>query len=219
MEFITADQNLCFTIAIAVMLGIALLEGITTILGFGLSTLIEQFVPDIDFDMDIDLDHVGGLSRFYAWFNVGRVPVFILFIILITSFGLIGLSIQFILYKSFMLMPGWVVSIPSIILAFLFVKLMGKFLGNLIPKDETSAVSENSFIGKLAVITLGRAKKNYPAQAKLKDEHGKTHYIMVEPDNDDEIFETGTKVIIIDRKGMTYTASKNTDPYLDEYEF
>ena len=41
MDFLLAAENTPFTIAIAVMLGIALMEGVATLLGFGVSSYLE----------------------------------------------------------------------------------------------------------------------------------------------------------------------------------
>ncbi|MCF6235480.1 MAG: YqiJ family protein [Gammaproteobacteria bacterium] len=75
--------------------------------------------------------------------------------------------------------------------------------------DETDAVSEETFIGRVAKITLGKAEISSPAQAKLKDEHGQIHYIMVEPDMQNEIFETGRLVILVSRVGAIFKAIPN----------
>ncbi|MEZ5581571.1 MAG: DUF1449 family protein [Candidatus Competibacteraceae bacterium] len=46
----------------------------------------------------------------------------------------------------------------------------------------------NQFIGRVAVITLGTAGYDSPAQAKLRDQHGQTHYIMTAPDQPKNAF-------------------------------
>jgi hypothetical protein len=82
------------------------------------------------------------------------------------------------------------------------------------PKDETDAVSEQSFIGRVAVITLGNASHGSPAEAKLKDQHGQMHYVMVEPDLPNEAFSQGTAVILVRQKGAHFTAINNTSNVL-----
>lgn len=80
--------------------------------------------------------------------------------------------------------------------------------------DETDAVSEKTFIGRVAKITLGKAEINSPAQAKLKDEHGQNHYIMVEPDIQGDVFETGRLIILVSRVGTIFKAISNDKPAL-----
>ena len=50
-EFITADANMPFAIALTVMLGIALLEGVAMLLGAGLSGFIDSMMPEFDVDV------------------------------------------------------------------------------------------------------------------------------------------------------------------------
>ena len=89
-------------------------------------------------------------------------------------------------------------------------------MARIIPKDETEAVSEKSFVGCVATITIGTASKGKPAQAKLRDRLGNTHYVMVEPDIDGQFFETGSEVLIVMQTGSVFTAIANSNPSLSK---
>ena len=52
----------------------------------------------------------------------------------------------------------------------------------------------------------GEAKQNYPAQAKVIDQFGQTHYILVEPELD-EIFQQGQSVILTQRTKLGFQAT------------
>jgi hypothetical protein len=82
------------------------------------------------------------------------------------------------------------------------------------PGDETEAVSEESFIGRIAVVTLGEARAGKPAQGKLSDQHGQTHYVMLEPAASGEVFETGASVLLIGQEGAVFQGIRNMDPNL-----
>jgi len=226
MNFILAWENLPFTIALGLMIAIGLLEGITTILGFGASSFIESLMPNTDIDLDIDVDvdidadipggvsgdigSSGALSNLLGWFNIGRVPVLILFILFLFGFGMIGLIIQSVANNSAgRLLPGVIPSGAAFAAAMIFVKFSGMALAKLIPKDETEAVSEDSFIGRVAVITMGTAKSGKPAQARLRDQHGQVHYIMVEPDSEAYCFEAGSEVLPVRQSGAVFYAIPN----------
>ncbi|MEL6964311.1 MAG: OB-fold-containig protein, partial [Pseudomonadota bacterium] len=66
-----------------------------------------------------------------------------------------------------------------------------------------------SFVGRVATITLGSARLGQPAQAKLQDQHGQTHYVMVEPDRQDITFEQGSRVLLVARARGVFRAIKN----------
>lgn len=222
LEFLTADGNQPFTVALAVMLIIAVFEGVTTLMGAGISELLDALLPDIDIDVDVDLDadssgSSDSLSRVLGWLRIGQVPVLILLIILLTSFGLIGLGIQSFLHGSVgLLLPGWVASIPALFMSLPVVRVLGGGLAKIMPKDETDAVSEASFIGRIAVITLGSARSGSPAEARLKDEHGQMHYVMVEPDNDNEEFGQGSSVLLVKQESAVFKAIRNTNEALTD---
>ena len=60
-------------------------------------------------------------------------------------------------------------------------------------------------IGRTALIILGQAKINFPAQAKVKDQFGQMHYVMVEPEQD-ETFQQGQSVILTQRTKIGFQA-------------
>lgn len=218
LEFITAPENFPFSVALAVMFGIALLEGITTLLGAGLSSLIENLFPGFDLDADVsspEYQSPSPLSKLLSWLRIGEVPVLMLFIVFLTAFGLSGLVIQSgVEGVTGALAPGGLVSIPALICAFPIVRISGGILAKIMPQDETDAVSEDSFIGRVAVVILGRAEIGSPAQAKLRDEHGQTHYVMVEPDNKGVVINAGSSVVLVSRAGAVFKAILNVNAAL-----
>ncbi len=206
-----ASANFPFTISLMVMLIIALLEGVTTLLGSGIFSFLDSLLPDIDMDIDMDapnLDQAGHFTKFLAWIKIGEVPAIVLLVLLLTSFGLFGLAIQLLVQATAgFLLPALLVSFPAFFLALIVVRTCGTILSKVIPKDETDAVSEETFVGRLAVITIGRASVGNPAQAKLQDAFGQTHYIMVEPDCRESTFQQGQTVLILQRNGSIFQAT------------
>jgi hypothetical protein len=82
------------------------------------------------------------------------------------------------------------------------------------PKDETTAVSDASLVGRVGTIVIGVARAGNPAQARIHDEHGTAHYVMVEPDGP-ETFATGTSVLLVRHvSGRRFHAIHNPKPEL-----
>jgi hypothetical protein len=52
------------------------------------------------------------------------------------------------------------------------------------------------------------------AQAKVRDMHGRAHYVMVEPDLPHESFEEGAAVLLVKKNGAKYHGIKNPHPEL-----
>lgn len=217
-DFITAGPNLPFSIALAIMLLMALLEGVGTLFGLGFSSLLENLLPDLDLDVDVNLpegESPLALSRLLGWLRLGQVPALIILIVFLTTFGLMGLFLQSFADRTFgALAPGWLASIAAFAVSLPMVRLFGGTLGKILPKDETSAVSDKTFIGRLATITLGSARQGSPAEARLEDQFGQTHYLMVEPDLDGEEFLQGEQVILVKKNASIFSAIRNTSEAL-----
>ena len=226
-DFIAASQNLPFTVALGVMLGLALLEVLLLLLGgslFGFFDGAAADGPEIDLDaevdgLEIDVDGASGhtLDRILGWFAIGRVPLMVVVVAFLTSFGLIGLILQSIWSGiSGFLLPTSLAVIPALVGGASITRWTALGLARLIPSTETSVVSTESFVGRIATITLGNARMGQPAQAKLHDQHGQTHYVMVEPDRKDAVFEQGSRVLLVAREGGVFRAIFNkSDALID----
>ena len=219
IAFLLADQNLPFAVSLTLMLLIALLEGVTTLFGMGLSSLIDSLMPEMDVDLDVDVDAdidaadlppASSLTKLLAWLRIGQVPALVLLVVFLTAFGLLGLGIQSVATR---ITGGFLPVLPAMLGAFVLAMPMVRFFGGLLarimPKDETEAVSEKSFIGLVAVITTGTAKFGSPAQGRLCDRYGQSHYVMIEPDDAEDAFPQGAEVLLVSQQGATFKAIRN----------
>jgi hypothetical protein len=234
IELLGTPQALPFVIALTVMIIISLMEGLSMVFGAALSGLVDGILPDfdlpdldgpdldldadIDFDADVSvgsLEAVGPLTYLMSWLSFGKAPALILLLVFLAVFGLAGLTIQNAVQASTGLIPpGWLASIPALLLAVPSMRYGGKAFGAIMPKEETEAVSTRRFVGKVATVIRGRAERGMPAEAKLKDMHGKTHWILVEPDEDGETFATGEEVLVVSQAGSVFRVIRNTHEVL-----
>src|SRR5262245_47244724 len=108
MSFLAQPGNLPFAVALYVMFGIAALEGLSLLLGGGLSHWLDSwFHPgDLHFDHDVHADSASTLdldtghdlvSHALGWLHVGAVPVLVVLVLFLTSFALCGLILQSLL--------------------------------------------------------------------------------------------------------------------------
>jgi len=216
-EFIADGHNSLFATALLLMLLIALLEGVTAFLGAGISSVIDSLLPDLEIDAELPEASSSALSRFLGWLHVGRVPVLVILIVFLTAFGLIGFGVQSLLLGiTGTLWPGWMIAVPAVIAALPVVRLFSAVIRRIIPRDESSAISEAEYIGRIATITLGRARKGYPAEARLTDQYGQSHYLMVEPETEGEEFSQGEEVLLLQRRANLFLAIKNTHSVLTD---
>jgi len=208
--FISADQNSVFTIALAVMLMIAVLEGITTLIGVGLSELLESILPGFEMEMPTTEAPQSTLSKLLGWINFGKVPVLIIFVCFLTAFGVAGYVLQYLAYGTVAALIPQLLAVPAaLMIAMPFVRIFTNILQKIMPKDESSALSEKSFVGMLATVTLGKAKKGSPAEARVTDRHGQTHYFMIQPESEDDEFVQGEQVLLLRPSSNGFYAIRN----------
>lgn len=220
LQLLLASENLLFSIALLLMLLIGVLEVVALIFGSSMTSSLDSLLPEADLTPHTEvgqLDADSALSRFFGWLRIGEVPLLMLLVVFLLSFGLLGLILQSLLQSTLGLMaPAWL-AVPVVFVTSLpAVRLGGGMLQSLMPRDETTAVSSDSLLGRVAVITLGTAKHQYAAEARVKDQHGYQHYVQVEPDDALEMFEQGTEVLLLTRQGAIYKAIKNDNPHLSE---
>ena len=217
-DLLLASDNKIFSIALALMLMIAVLELIALIIGHSMADALDSLLPSTEVHTEIaHPEQDAALSRFLSWLRVGQVPVLMLLVVWLLSFGFVGLTLQAV----FQGMAGgylpWWLSVPvAWCLSLPAVRFCGGILQKVMPKDETSAVSADSLIGRLAVVTLGEARQGFPAEAKVKDQFGYSHYIRLEPDHAELMFTQGNEVLLLSRQGTVYQGVINPNKHLSD---
>lgn len=211
IEFLLADFNTGFAIALGMVIALAFLEGLGMLIGLSLMSLLDQISP-IEFDLEVDAEFShGGLTPILGWLCLNRLPLLIWLVLFLTCFSISGYSVNFFLLNATnFLLPTFVVYSLALIAAILLTRYLGIPLGRLLPKNESSAVSNDSFTGLIAKITIGTAKKDSPAEATLLDSFNQKHYVLVSPDDDTETFNQGDEVVLVEKQKNIWLAVKFT---------
>lgn len=220
LSHVLDPPNLLFTGALLLMLMIAAIEMAGMMFGASLSSLIDNAIPDFDIDADFDADigtdidgpdggadgaGDGILGAVLGWLYIGKVPILILFVIFLFCFGVIGLMVQSLSQSVFgVFLPSPIAILPAFALTLPALRVSAGLFVRYFPKEETYAVTRDSFIGRVASVTLGTASEGRPAEAKVKGPYGRTHYIRVLPDNAGEAFSQGSEVLLVRREGVTF---------------
>ncbi|MBN6066815.1 YqiJ family protein [Aggregatibacter actinomycetemcomitans] len=212
-ELVIAPQNEIFGIAIMLMLLLGVLEVISFMLG-GINDWVDSFLPDsltetVHAEIGLDTADAGIFIRFLSWLYVGKLPLLILLVIFLAVFGLLGYSLQyalshllgFYLHGCLAAVIVWFISLP-------LVRITAAGVYKIFPKDETTAVTQDNLIGCIGTIVLGTAKPGSPAEAKVKDRYGQQHYVMVEPDDDKDLTQ-GETILLISLRNNLFKAIKN----------
>jgi hypothetical protein len=205
MTLLLAEATRPFAIAIGVVLALALLELVFLFAGHALSGLIDNVLPDhIDTSAGTESSVLGDALSF---FGIGKVPVLVVLIVLLTLFGLAGFVLQAIVHiATGSYLPALLAAAPAALAGGYATRKVAFAIGRMMPNLETSAVSRDSFIGRTAIVTLGDISADSPGQAKLRDQHAQVHYLLIEPDQRGVTLTTGQTVLIVGQRRHIFLA-------------
>jgi hypothetical protein len=207
VSLFTVPETLPFGIGFALIVGIALVEGFGMLVSLSPSNFLDHVLPDIHGD--------AGLDRVLGWLHIGRVPALVLLLLFLAGYTLFGYGLQSVVHGLFgSYLPAWLAALVAVPSGMATVRGLGALIAHIIPRDETSIVSELTLVGRVGVIVGGVARRGLAAQARVRDSHGRSHYLMVEPDLDDEVFDEGTQVLIVRKAGAFYRCIANPHPSL-----
>lgn len=205
--YLLAPENVTFALAA----GLLALMGVVQVLSF-----LFGFEPMSG--VDDWLDGLGGDAAptfgeaFLSLIGVGKVPVIFSLLLFLFSYACVGYGVQWVVGSlGSSLWPAWLASPVAFVISLPVLRGGNEVLAKLFPRDESYAVSEESFIGKLAVITIGTVTCERSAEAKLEDEHGRTQYVQVVADGEGESFGAGEEVVIVGKRGSAFTVVRG--PY------
>lgn len=198
IEFLLLDANSAFTIALCIMLGLALLEVIGVVLGLSAMSWIDEISP---FDVSADAS-AGGLS---SWLSLHKVPLYVWLILFCTLFSLIGLSANYISFSFFgHPLPSLVREFAVLIATFFVLPTVAKPVARFMPNVQTAAVSHDSFSGCLAVVSQDNCRVDRPVEACFKDANGTEQYVLVVPSSVEQEFQRNQEVVLVEKNNQGF---------------
>lgn len=208
MDIFLAPESWPFTVAVMLLVAIAIVEGMALLVGISFSGWLDHLLPDGAHGLE------GVSDTWLGWLHIGKVPMLVLLVVLLTAFSMIGYTVNALTHAMLGVYPPALFSAAVAFVAALpVVRVSGAALARIIPRDETSAVLLESLVGRVAVIVNGTARANYPAEARVKNEHGQTHYVRVEPDGQDMQLGPGESVLLVRQiSGSRFLAITNPRP-------
>ncbi|WP_194208742.1 OB-fold-containig protein [Superficieibacter sp. 1612_C1] len=196
-----------YLFAISFILLIGLLEIISLLCGHLLSGALDAHLDHYDALSE------GNIGQVLHYLNIGRLPALVALCLLAGYFGLFGILAQ----------HGWVtfwqtplnnllLAPISLAVSVVATHYTGNAVAPWLPRDETTAITEDDYIGCMAIITGHAGKSGLPCEGKFIDKFGQVHYLLLEPEEGKE-FNKGDKVLIVCRLSATrYLAELNPWP-------
>lgn len=190
-----------FAVAFVVMVGIGLIEAI----GLGLGHL------DLHGDLAAD-GHEGLLD----WLGLGHeLPILVWLTSLLGCFTLAGLAIQQGVTAFTGAPLAWgLASGGALVIGGLANTVAATGLARIMPGFETTVISTDDLLRHRGTILEGTARRGAPARAKVVDEYGQAHFIMVEPHEDGDVMAGGETVLLVRREGQLFFGLPETHSLL-----
>lgn len=205
MIIFAAPETWPFGSALVVMVGLSVVEGFGLLFSSSPSHLLDSLIPH----------SIDGPDGPLGWLHVGKVPILVLLILFLAGFALCGYAVQAIAVAlSGGLLPAWIAVIPAVFTGLSTVRGIGALIARIVPGDETTAISEQTLIGRAGVVVRGIARADLAAEAKVRDAYGRAHYVMVVPDIPDQTFDEGCDVLLVKKVGVSFRCIKNPHPEL-----
>lgn len=135
------------------------------------------------------------LSDAFDWLNLGRVPFAILLMLLLVTFGAIGI----ILSGLVPMLPAWSLAIVAAPGAVLSTKAIGNAIARVIPRDETYAVTADEFVGLEGTVTLGPLDDGLAGSVTVRDRHGEVHTLRARPADRGTTIARGERIVVVTR--------------------
>lgn len=201
MSFLLIDQNLPFAIALAILGMLVVLEILGLALGASPSSMADELMA---FDIEGALP-----SGWLAWLGTDRGPSYLWLIVFLGCFGSAGLIVNALAEVVAGAPLGWALSVPgAFVLGLVLTSAATRGAARVLPAEESNASDVSSLEGLSAVVRQGVARKGYPAQAKLTDGHGQSHFPMVEPIDEGVELSPGEEVVLIRKAKGTWQVIK-----------
>ena len=188
-----------FAVAAAIMAVLGGIELLSMLVGFSIGELVGHDVP-------VDADSHSGIGGLFLWINAGRVPLLILIILALGVFSIEGFLLQGIAHALGAAVPVFIAALAAGAGSIPVIRSTSRGISRIIPRDESYAVSDADFVGKVAMVSVGPLDQGLPGRVRLKDVFGNWHTVPARASLDSEALAVGASVLLVDRDAKSFIA-------------
>jgi Protein of unknown function (DUF1449) len=199
IDILLAPEVRPFAVAAAIMAVLGGIELLTTLVGFSISELLGT-------DVTVEADSHNGLGGLLLWINAGRLPLLILLILAFGVFSIEGFLLQGIAHAVGTAIPVSIAALAAVAGSIPVIRTTSRGIARIIPRDETYAVSDADFVGKVAMVSVGPLDQGLPGRVRLKDVFGNWHTVSARAHRDSPALAVGASVLLVDRDARSFIA-------------
>jgi hypothetical protein len=187
-EFLTHEANAPYFFALSFLTILFAFEVLGLLIGMSLSHSFDSLI-------DVDTDIGGHLSLL----GLGKVPLIIWLTFFFGLFSTLGYAANAISNSTIGFIPIWLSIAPVAIVSFIINGALCKVFAKAFPRFETTAVSTDTFSGRVAKVTIGNATFTKFAMGVVLDEHHTSHNIRVQAMDDGIVLNQTDQVILVEQ--------------------
>jgi hypothetical protein len=193
-----------FAVAAGIMVVLGGIELLATLVGFSLSEIIGK-------DITAETDTESGLGGLFLWINAGRLPLLILIVLALGVFSITGFFLQGLAHGAGLSIPVWIAAIAAAGFSLPLIRITSRAIARIIPRDESYAVDQADFIGRVAEVSVGPLDQGLPGRVRLKDVFGNWHSLVARAGPDSTPLPVGASVLLVDRDAKSFIAISAPD--------
>jgi len=194
IEFITNAANGPYFFALVCLVFFFIIE----IFGYLVGLSVSSFCDNL-FDFDVDLDADLGIANYFGFLGLGKAPFIVWLTFFFGLFSMFGYLANSIAVSLSGFLPLWVSVGPVLIAAVIVNSYLCNVFVRIFPRIETTAVSTDSFFGRVAEVTLGNATNNKFAMGVVHDEYQAAHNIRIKSMKKGIVLEQHSQVILVEQ--------------------
>jgi Protein of unknown function (DUF1449) len=196
MEAIVHPGTAPFWVALLIVIGLGVVELVSMLLGASVSALLDSGFG-VHVGHHVPGEHDSLLGGWTSWLNAGGVPILVLIVILLSAFAVFGFAIQAVASSLVGPLPALIAGPAAAVAALPATRWVGRGVARIIPRDETSVLSQDDFIGLIGTVTIGPLDQGNPGSVRVKDRYDNIHALraMAAPGH---VIATGALVLIVD---------------------
>lgn len=202
MDAIAGTGSYPFAIAALVLVGLVVVELVAMLVGMSVSSLVDHGMPG--HAVEGHAEH-GVLGAWMSWLNAGGVPLLVLIMIWLACFAIAGFAIQGVAQSIAGTLPTIIAGVGALVIAAPATRTLSRWTARIIPREETSIVSQADFIGLTGTVTLGPLDQGKPGRVRVRDRHGNIHVLQTKGAGD-HVITQGSAVLIVDRANGVFQA-------------
>lgn len=197
MDALTGAGTYPFAIASLILAGLVAVELIAMLIGISVSTLLDDGIAHHG-------EH-GPLGAWMSWLNTGGVPLLVLIMIWLAAFAIAGFAIQALADAVLGTLPTLVACLFAVALAVPATRALSRWTARIIPREETSVVSQADLVGLTGTVALGPLDQGKPGRVRVRDIHGNIHVLRAKAAVG-HVIAQGATVLIVDGAGGLFEA-------------